>query len=340
MRTVCLFAIAAVLVTNSFVHSFAPTFSVSRNHHLVLAKSNFNDEIVTTQNNILNQIGKGVASAALALTLSFHSVGIGPMHTIEPASAVTDGKSIAVCLLNKCKLPLAKCITNPNCLANVVCINLCNGKEDETGCQIKCGDKFDNPVIGEFNKCAVSDMECVPRREDDGSYPIPSDDKLVKSFSTKIWNGRWYITAGQNELFDIFPCQVHFFTETAPGKFFGKLNWRIIEPDGEYFTRDAIQAFVQDPKNPAHLINHDNEYLHYKDDWYVIDYEYEDNKEGIPPFVFVYYRGSNDAWDGKYIYSYFSSSELSLLSYSQMLIYSRLRLRWSIYLHKGLQTSY
>lgn len=78
---------------------------------------------------------------------------------------------------------------------------------------------------------------------------------------------------------------------TVQGKFYAKLFWRVTEPDGEFFTKDAVQRFVQDPKNPAHLINHDNEYLHYKDDWYVIDYEPDD-------FVLVYYKGSNDAWDG------------------------------------------
>lgn len=61
--------------------------------------------------------------------------------------------------------------------------------------------------------------------------------------------------------------------------------------DGEFFTKNAIQKFVQDPSNPAHFINHDNEYLHYKDDWFILDYEPND-------FVLVYYRGSNDAWDG------------------------------------------
>ena len=55
------------------------------------------------------------------------------------------------------------------------------------------------------------------------------------------------------------------------------------------FTKNAVQKFVQDKQNPAHLINHDNDYLHYKDDWYVLDYE-KDN------FVLVYYMGSNDAW--------------------------------------------
>lgn len=141
-------------------------------------------------------------------------------------------------------------------------------------------------------------MTCVPQKADDGSYPVPANDLLVQKFDTSLWNGRWYITAGQNELFDRFPCQVHFFTETAPGKFFGKLNWRISEPDGEFFTRDALQRFVQDPKQPAHLINHDNDYLNYQDDWWIIDYEPDNSPSGTPPFALVYYRGSNDAWVG------------------------------------------
>lgn len=53
---------------------------------------------------------------------------------------------------------------------------------------------------------------------------------------------------------------------------------------------------MQDKKQPGHLINHDNEYLHYKDDWYIIDYEPDGGKD--PAFAFVYYCGSNDAWDG------------------------------------------
>jgi violaxanthin de-epoxidase len=116
-------------------------------------------------------------------------------------------------------------------------------------------------------------------------------------YLSKLWGKTTHIT-GQNPLFDIFPCQVHFFTETEDGKFFGKLNWRVEEPDGEFFTKDAVQEFYQDPKDPSHLINHDNEYLHYKDDWWIIDYEYDNNPSGVPPFAFVYYRGSNDAWDG------------------------------------------
>lgn len=253
----------------------------------------------TTSKDIISRIGQTVATTLLAVTLSFNTLA-GPLSTVEPALATdaSQSKQIVGCLLKQCSVPFTKCITNPKCLANVICINTCNNAADETGCQIKCGDIFENNIVGEFNKCAVSDMGCVPQKQDDGSYPIPTKEQVVSKFDTKLFNGRWYITAGQNQLFDTFPCQVHFFTETAPGKFFGKLNWRIEEPDGEFFTRDAVQRFVQDPQNPAHLVNHDNEYLHYEDDWYIVDYAEDDNKEGIPPFAFVYYIGNNDAWRG------------------------------------------
>lgn len=236
------------------------------------------------------------SAQSLALAVAIGATAI--TQTPSVAQAVSDPGAIVSCLVQKCPVPLGKCILNPKCLANVACINTCNGREDEIDCQIKCGDLFENSVVGEFNKCAVSDMSCVPRKEDDGSYPVPTESQVVSSFDTKLFNGRWYISAGQNPDFDIFPCQVHFFSETGPNKFVGKLNWRITEPDGEFFTRDALQAFVQDPQMPSHLLNHDNEYLHYQDDWWIIDYEPDNNPSKTPPFAFVYYRGSNDAWDG------------------------------------------
>ncbi|KAL5216939.1 hypothetical protein ABZP36_008340 [Zizania latifolia] len=61
-----------------------------------------------------------------------------------------------------------------------------------------------------------------------------------------------------------------------------------------FFTRLAVQQFVQDPSQPAILYNHDNEFLHYQDDWYIISFKVE-NKED--DYIFVYYRGRNDAWD-------------------------------------------
>mmetsp|Transcript_16331 Transcript_16331/g.23147 ORF Transcript_16331/g.23147 Transcript_16331/m.23147 type:complete len:477 (-) Transcript_16331:86-1516(-) len=302
----CLLALVSLAPTLSW--SFAPSSpTLVRRTETSLSAQKwdlFEDRTVSKNVNtdIFERVGKIAASSLLAVTLSFSAFTApfpnGEVISTVPSAQAADGAAIGLCLLKKCRLPLAKCITNPNCLANVICINTCNGKEDEEGCQVECGNTFENDVVGEFNKCAVSDMSCVPQKQDDGSYPVPANDVLVQKFDTKLWNGRWYITAGQNKLFDIFDCQVHFFTETEPGKFFGKLNWRIEEPDGEFFTRDAIQEFYQDPKQPAHLINHDNDYLHYQDDWYIIDYAEDDNKEGVPPFAFVYYRGENDAWVG------------------------------------------
>lgn len=293
--------------SNPSIASRASALHASRNHDRDL----FEDRTASNSpssdgfgDDLFERLGKAATSALLAVTLSFSAFTApfagpdGSLLTTVPSAQAADGAAIGLCLFKKCQLPLAKCILNPNCLANVICINTCNGKEDEVGCQIECGNIFENDVVGEFNKCAVSDMTCVPQKADDGSYPVPPKENLVQSFDTKLWNGRWYITAGQNKLFDIFPCQVHFFEETAPGKFVGKLNWRIEEPDGEFFTRDAVQEFVQDKSNPAHLINHDNDYLHYQDDWYIVDYADDDNKEGVPPFAFVYYRGENDAWVG------------------------------------------
>jgi len=304
-----LFAASAPLLCSSFAPSNPSILSRSaeRHPHRALKAARHDGTLFEDRtsfadaDDIFERAGKAATSALLALALSFSAFSspfVGSdAGMVSPANAA-DGAAIGTCLLKKCQLPLLKCITNPNCLANVICINTCNGKPDEEGCQIECGNTFENDVVGEFNKCAVSDMTCVPQKQDDGSYPVPSKDLLVPSFDTKFFNGRWYISAGQNKLFDTFPCQVHFFTETAPGKFFGKLNWRIEEPDGEFFTRDAVQEFYQDPKNPAHMINHDNEYLHYQDDWYIVDYAADDNKEGTPPFAFVYYRGENDAWIG------------------------------------------
>jgi len=297
---------SAFAPSNPSITSSRTTSSISQHHVLYAHDKNLfedktNNAPSSTNNNnndIFERFGKAAASALLAVSLSFTAIGSPNFDVMVPPANAADGAAIAKCLFQKCRLPLAKCIANPNCLANVICINTCNGKEDESGCQIDCGNIFENDVVGEFNKCAVSDMTCVPQKQDDGSYPVPPKEKLVQSFNTNLWNGRWYISAGQNQLFDTFPCQVHFFTETEPGKFVGKLNWRIEEPDGEFFTRDAVQEFYQDKSNPAHMINHDNDYLHYQDDWYIVDYAADDNKEGVPPFAFVYYRGENDAWVG------------------------------------------
>jgi VDE lipocalin domain len=142
-----------------------------------------------------NSLRTTVLSVALGLSVL---TGGGYMGIIggSVANAASDPNAIVGCLFQKCSVPLAKCITSPQCLANVICINTCNNRPDEIDCQIGCGDIFDNPVIAEFNKCAVSDMSCVPQQVDTGLYPVPSPDVTVPKFNTNFFNGRLYITAG------------------------------------------------------------------------------------------------------------------------------------------------
>lgn len=77
------------------------------------------------------------------------------------------------------------------------------------------GDKYQDAAIDTFNKCAVSEKKCVPQRVDEGVYPVPQDCALDTKFNLADFQGRWYITAGLNPLFDTFPCQVRPLAGTA-----------------------------------------------------------------------------------------------------------------------------
>ncbi|WIA11647.1 hypothetical protein OEZ85_011750 [Tetradesmus obliquus] len=208
----------------------------------------------------------------------------------EPSFAA-DTVKVGTCLLQKCQRQLASCLGDPMCLQNIVCLNLCNSAEDEAGCQIRCGDLYGDKAIDTFNACAVSDQKCVPQRQDEGLYPVPGDCALDEGFDINMFQGRWYITAGQNPLFDIFDCQEHFFAVPEPGRLVAKINWRINKPNGDFIERSTIQTFVQDKDKNSILYNHGNEYLHYQDDWYILASKPDS-------YVVIYYKGTNDAWDG------------------------------------------
>lgn len=213
---------------------------------------------------------------------------------VIPSAEAVDALKTCACLLKECRVELAKCIANPSCAANVACLQTCNNRPDETECQIKCGNLFENTVVDEFNECAVSRKKCVPQKSDVGEFPIPDPAVLVKSFNMADFTGKWFITSGLNPAFDAFDCQLHEF-HTESNKLVGNLSWRIQTPDGGFITRTAVQKFVQDPTQPGILYNHDNDYLHYQDDWYILSSKIENKPDD---YVFVYYRGRNDAWDG------------------------------------------
>lgn len=136
----------------------------------------------------------------------------------------------------------------------------------ESNLQIGCGDLFENKVVDQFNDCAVTKKGCVPQKKDDGLFPVPPPSALVQDFNTTDFTGKWYITSGLNKTFDTFDCQLHEFS-AAPNQLTGKLAWRIGTPDGGFFTRTAVQNFVQNEGQPGVLFNHGNEFLHYQDDW-------------------------------------------------------------------------
>ncbi|MQM01092.1 hypothetical protein Taro_033843 [Colocasia esculenta] len=211
-----------------------------------------------------------------------------------PSAGAADALKTCACLLKECRIELAKCIANPSCAANVACLQTCNDRPDETECQIKCGDLFENSVVDEFNECAVSRKKCVPRKSDVGEFPVPESSALVTKFDISDFSGKWYISSGLNPTFDTFDCQLHEF-HVESDRLVGNLSWRIRTPDGGFFTRSAVQRFVQDPSQPGILYNHDNEYLHYQDDWYILSSRVENTADD---YIFVYYQGRNDAWDG------------------------------------------
>jgi violaxanthin de-epoxidase len=159
-----------------------------------------------------HKIQQFLASSFLGMTLALSS-----FCTPTPAFA-TDTGAIVGCLFQKCTVQLAKCVANPKCLANVVCINTCNGRPDEIECQIKCGDIFENEVVGEFNKCVVSDMSCVQQKPDEGLYPVPDRSQTVSSFDTKFFNTRLYITAGMcHAMLYAFSVRFHKLTRKRCG---------------------------------------------------------------------------------------------------------------------------
>ncbi|KAI8469658.1 MAG: Violaxanthin de-epoxidase-domain-containing protein [Monoraphidium minutum] len=212
-----------------------------------------------------------------------------PGGAVGPALA-SDVAKVGTCLLAKCQGALAQCLADGPCLQNLVCLNLCNAAPDETACQIKCGDQYGDAAIDTFNSCALSEQKCVPKRIDEDLFPVPPDSALDPAFDLAAFNGRWFITAGLNPLFDTFDCQEHFFA-TEPGKLSAQINWRINKPDRDFIERRTIQDFVQDEARPGVLFNHDNEYLHYEDDWYILASQPD-------KYALIYYRGNNDAWKG------------------------------------------
>ena len=63
------------------------------------------------------------------------SLLLGPFDGSNNAWAA-DTVKIGKCLLTSCQKELAQCMLNPKCFANVICLNTCNNRPDESECQV------------------------------------------------------------------------------------------------------------------------------------------------------------------------------------------------------------
>ena len=228
------------------------------------------------------------ACAALSLAPPGGAIASLAKDLVDPRQ-VESGK----CLLSRCQLELAECLLDEKCAESLVCLNTCFGQPDEADCQIKCGDLYASKAVQTFNTCAITTNDCVKQKQDTGEYPVPPLDALATGFDATVFGEarRWYIVAGLNKDFDVFDCQEHFFDAPDPDHMAVKINWRINRPNGQFYERSDVQTFYADDATRSVMHNNGNEYLHYQDDWYVPGF-----KRG--EYVFVYYRGTNDAWDG------------------------------------------
>lgn len=52
------------------------------------------------------------------------------------AQRVTRVPQVGTCLLESCQLQLAACVADGNCLQDLICLNTCNGRPDESDCQV------------------------------------------------------------------------------------------------------------------------------------------------------------------------------------------------------------
>lgn len=70
------------------------------------------------------------ANIIISLSLLFGT--FGDSNNAWAADTVKIGK----CLLTSCQKELTQCILNPKCFANVICLNTCNNRPDESECQV------------------------------------------------------------------------------------------------------------------------------------------------------------------------------------------------------------
>lgn len=235
------------------------------------------------------------------------------------------------CVMSHCSKELSACMSNPQCAQGLGCFMTCAAQKQEGACQVRCTDLHENEQLRRFTKCTLADRQCYPALAADARYPsLPSNlwetNTLNKDFLSKLLRGRWYISAGLNEAFDCFDCQVHDFEQPrnqqhvadavfsyrikTDGDNFrtkeGKKHLAIVANSGEQIETEApsfvsgkkwgIDAFSPSSSHPTTtdtklILTIDPNYMDYADEWTVLSSD-------VDQYMVVAYRGTNAAWKG------------------------------------------
>ena len=202
-----------------------------------------------------------------------------PSHSIAHAAAVARSvtspaaptKTGMSCVASYCATELKDCLLDPNCAKGLQCFVSCavtsgstktpaGADVEEGACQVRCTDLYENPQLTAFTKCTLTDHGCYPALPEDERYPKlpPELSSVSTSVIPKLLRGRWYISAGLNDMFDTFDCQVHEFRppkDTSPNPLTPQripvadatFSYRVALSRNQFLTRRGVKELYLKP---------------------------------------------------------------------------------------------
>jgi len=164
-------------------------------------------------------------------------------------------------------------------------------------CTLHCFDEhvqYTNDAFNNLLACMFSN-KCMAQMHGDWPSGKSCDQTqpqaaAVPNFNLSMMEGRWYITRGLSDEFDVYPCQVACNRRVASDRVNLTIWYQIPLDNGTNLPQVSNQSFFNpDPSTPAHLRQH--AWMNGQDDWYVI---------AAKPDVYwlVKYCGTSDTWTG------------------------------------------
>ncbi|KAJ0985570.1 hypothetical protein J5N97_003926 [Dioscorea zingiberensis] len=132
------------------------------------------------------------------------------------------GFSTLSCMLKNCASEVMNCLLDPNCRKALQCLNTCSPTDQV--CNYRCIASYESEYLEAFSLCVLEKNNCL---ELDAEIPIkpfvaPLSAFRGESLSHEVaedlfvgWLGEldwsWRVVAGQNPMYDQFPCQYQLF---------------------------------------------------------------------------------------------------------------------------------